>query len=255
MRMLVTGSTQGIGLETARQLTAVGHDVVLHARNASRADDVRGHLPDAPVVVGDLASLRQVRDLADAAREHGPYDVVVHNAGLGGGRDQRVVTEDGFEELFQVNTLAPYLLTALLPAPSRLVHLTSGLEAQGTWRPDDLQFERRPWDGMQAYCDTKLHDVLLAFAVARRWPDTLSNAVDPGWIKTRMGGAGATDELPDGAETQVWLAASQDDAALQSGRYLKRREVLEPNPVARDVTAQEQLLEICGELTGVAFPG
>ena len=117
--------------------------------------------------------------------------------------------------------LGPYLLTALMPLPPRLVYLTSGLESVGRVNLDDLQWERRAWNGMQAYSDSKLHDVLLAFAIARRYPSLRSNAVDPGWIKTKLGGHGATDELPVGARTQVWLATSDDSDAAVTGRYFK----------------------------------
>ena len=104
---------------------------------------------------------------------------------------------------------------------------------------------------MQAYSDSKLWDVVLAFAVARRHPETLSNAVDPGWIKTRMGGPEATDELHDGAETPVWLATSDDPAALVTGRYLNRRRELPANPVVHEVELQEEFLEAAAQLTAV----
>lgn len=248
--VLVTGSTDGIGLETARQLLAAGHDVVAHARDDARADDVRAALPGLrDVLVGDLASMSQTRELAAAAGAAGPFDVVVHNAGVGGETD-RTLTEDGLERIFAVNTVATYLLTVLVPAPARLVYLTSGLEAGGTMRLDDLRWERREWDGMQAYSDSKLHDVTLALAVARLWPGTISNAVDPGWIRTRMGGAGATDDVADGAATQVWLATSQEPAATATGRYVKRFEELEPNPAATDPAQQDALLDTLAEITG-----
>lgn len=254
-KMLVTGSADGIGRETARQLVEVGHQVILHARNQERAAVATAAVPGAAgVVVGDLASLEQTRALATSAAAEGPYDVVIHNAGVGGGVPQRTVTEDGLEQIFQVNVLGPYLLTALLPRPSRLVYLTSGLEANGRVNLDDLQHERGDWDGMQAYCDSKLCDVMLAFAVARHWPEVLSNAVDPGWIKTRMGGPGATDDLPIGARTQVWLATSDDPAARVTGRYLKRQQELRANPAAGDVDLQESLLTACANLTGVKLP-
>ncbi|GAB2979394.1 SDR family NAD(P)-dependent oxidoreductase [Saccharothrix stipae] len=247
--VLVTGSADGIGRETAATLVSLGHRVVLHARNAARAGEALAAVPGAAgVVVGDLASLARTRELAAAA---GAFDVVIHNAGLGGGLPERTVTEDGLELLFQVNVLAPYLLTALMPRPRRLVYLTSGLESQGVADLDDLQHERGPWHGMQAYSDSKLLDVVLAFAVARRWPDVSSNAVDPGWIKTRMGGPNATDELPKGADTQVWLATSDEPAATATGRYLKWREQLRANPVAYDVDVQDRLLDACAEITGV----
>jgi NAD(P)-dependent dehydrogenase (short-subunit alcohol dehydrogenase family) len=254
-RILVTGSADGIGRETARALVAAGHEVVLHARNERRAAVAREAVPGAAgVVLGDLASLRQTRALAEAAAELGPYHAVIHNAGVGGGAATRTVTGDGLELIFQVNVLAPYVLTALIPLPSRLVYLTSGLEAGGVANLDDLQHEHGPWRGMQAYSDSKLYDVALAFAVARRYPRLLSNAVDPGWIKTRMGGPNATDELPEGAETQVWLATSDEPAARVSGRYLKRRRELRANPAASDVSIQDGLLAACARLSGVTLP-
>jgi len=253
-RVLVTGSTDGIGRETARQLLADGHDVVAHARDQHRAADVRRALPALrDVVVGDLASQEDTRRLAHAAAEAGPFDAVVHNAGVGGS-GERSVTVDGLERIFAVNTVAPYLLTALMPRPARLVYLTSGLESQGTVQLDDLQWERREWDGMQAYSDSKLHDVMLAFAVARLWPGVQANAVDPGWIRTRMGGPQATDDVADGAATQVWLATSDDDGARVSGRYLKRLAVLDANPHASDTAQQEALLDHLAGLTGVPLP-
>ena len=253
--VFVTGSADGIGRETARQLLADGHQVVGHARNESRAQQLRAGLPGLrDVLIGDLASLRDTRRLAEAAAAAGPFDTVVHNAGVGGGADRRVVSENGLEHIFQVNTVAPYLLTALMPRPRRLVYLTSGLQARGRAELDDLQYERRPWDGMQAYSDSKLYDVMLAFAVARLWPEVVATAVDPGWIRTKMGGPGAVDEVGDGAATQVWLAVSDEEGARVTGQYLKRFQVLEANPQARDSRLQDELLRRLADLTGVELP-
>ncbi len=254
--ILVTGSSDGIGQQTASTLAADGHRVVLHARNEERAAQALAAVPQAAAVVrGDLTSLAETRELAEQAAAVGPYDVVIHNAGIGGGQREPVRTGDGLERIFQVNVLAPYVLTALVPWPARLVYLTSGLESGGVPRLDDLQWENREWDGMQAYSDSKLYDVMLAFAVARRRPEVLSNAVDPGWIKTRMGGPGATDELPAGAETQIWLATSDEPAATGTGRYFKRRRELRANPAAYREDLQEELLGVCAELSGVKLPG
>ncbi len=253
--VLVTGSTDGIGRETARMLADGGHRVVLHARNAERAEVARtGFADDVDVVTGELTSLDSTRRLAEQAAAVGPFDVIVHNAGIGGGAKDREVTEDGFERIFQVNVLAPYLLTALLPPPQRLVYLTSGLQSQGRPHLDDLQFERRPWDGMQAYSNSKMWDVVLAFAIARLWPDVLSNAVDPGWIRTRMGGPNAPGELREGADTQVWLATSDEPAATVTARYFKNRQDLRANPAAYDDATQDAFLDACAELTGVRVP-
>jgi len=253
--IFVTGSSDGIGLETARQLVAGGHRVVLHARDEARAKDAAAAEPGAAgVAVGDLSVVAGMRQAAESAGELGPYDAIVHNAGVGGAAE-RHRTADGYERIFAVNVLGPYVLTALMPVPSRLIYLTSGLESVGRVNLDDLQWERRAWNGMQAYSDSKLYDVLLAFAVARRYPQVRSNAVDPGWIKTKLGGGGATDELPIGARTQVWLAASDDSDAAVSGRYFKWQQELRANPEAYDVQLPEALLAACATLTDVALPG
>ena len=251
--VLVTGSTGGIGLETARTLAGMGHRVVVHARDGRRAADARAAVPQAAaIVVGDLGSLEETRALAVAADREGPYDSVIHNAGVGG-TARRETTADGLERIFQVNVVAPYLLTALMARPARLVYLTSGMQAQGRIDLDDLQHARGRWDGEQAYSDSKLCDLLLAFAVARHWPEVRSNAVDPGWIRTRMGGPAAPDPLPLGAETPVWLAVSDDPGARVSGRYFTRRRQLRANPAAGDEDLQRALLAHCAGLTGVTL--
>ena len=254
-RIFITGSTRGIGAETARQLIELGHEVVVHARDTTRADAARTQFPDAHgVVVGALDSLESTTALAAAANNLGPYDVIIHNAGIGGGTGARALTADGLEVIFHVNVVAPYLLTALMPVPQRLVYLTSGLEADGTWEPGDLQWEDRPWRGMKAYSDSKLHDLMLALEFAARYPQVITNAVDPGWTKTDMGGPKATDSLASGADTQVWLATSGDPDADASGRYLKRRKALAPNPVALDADARAQLVDELARLSGVHLP-
>lgn len=254
-RIFITGSTRGIGAETARQLIDLGHDVVIHARDASRADAARRDFPDAAgVTVGEFDSLESTKALAAAANDLGPYDVVIHNAGVGGGVAGRALTGDGLERIFHINVVAPYILTALMPVPARLIYLTSGLEADGTWEPADLQWASRAWNGMKAYSDSKLHDLMLAFEVAARHPEAIVNAVDPGWIKTNMGGPQAPDPVELGAETQVWLATSDEPAATASGRYVKRREVHEPNPSGRDAAARAALVAELETLTGIPLP-
>lgn len=254
-RIFVTGSSQGIGFETARTLIERGCEVVAHARNASRAADLADALPGAhAIVVGDLADLASTRALAAQANEYGPYDVIIHNAGLGGGSGHRVQTADGLEQIFQTNVVAPFVLTCLMPLAPRMVYLTSGLEADGRLHVDDLQWTSRPWHGMQAYSDSKLHDAMLSFELAARHPEIVVNTVDPGWIQTNMGGPNAPDPLELGAETSVWLATSDDPVATTSGQYVKRREVQVPNPETQDETRRAALIAELERLTGLTFP-
>jgi NAD(P)-dependent dehydrogenase (short-subunit alcohol dehydrogenase family) len=252
--VFVTGSSDGIGQETARQLVRGGHRVVLHARDDARAKEAAAAVPGAAgVAVGDLSAIAGIRQTAASANDLGPYDAVIHNAGVGSAA-ARHRTADGCERIFAVNVLGPYLLTALMPLPPRLIYLTSGLESAGRANLADLQWESRAWDGAQAYCDSKLYDVLLAFAIARRYPHVRSNAVDPGWIRTKMGGAAATDDLPVGARTQVWLAVSDDPAATVTGRYFKWREELQANPEAYDTSLQDALLGACADIAAASLP-
>jgi len=216
--VFVTGSSDGIGLEAARQLVAGGHRVVLHGRSQRRADHAVKSVPGAAgAAVGDLSDVGGIQDVAESANGLGPYDVVIHNAGVYL-LPERQVGAGGTERVFTVNVLAPYLLTARMRLPSRLVYLSSGLASGGRANLADLQWERRPWNAMQAYRDSKLYVIMLTFAVARRYPQVRGNAVDPGWVATKMGGRGAPVSVPDGADTPVWLATSDEPAALVSGR-------------------------------------
>lgn len=254
-RVLITGSADGLGLMAAVILDGQGHAVTLHARNESRAGDARRALPSAEsVVVGDLATIAGMRQVAAAADATGRYDAVIHNAGIGYREPRRVETEDGLEHVFAVNVLAPYLLTALLPAPGRLVYLSSGMQRGGQASVSDPQWTRRTWNGAQAYSDSKLFDTVLAFAVARRWPAVLSNAVEPGWVATKMGGAGAPDDLSLAPVTQAWLAVSDDPAARVTAGYFYHQRPRQVHPAARDTAFQDELLDYCETLTGVALP-
>jgi NAD(P)-dependent dehydrogenase (short-subunit alcohol dehydrogenase family) len=254
-RVLITGSSDGLGLMAAELLAHVGHAVTLHARNDQRAGDARQSLPAAEhVVVGDLASIEETRQVADQANALGRHDAVIHNAGVGYREPSRVETVDGLSHVFAINVLAPYLLTALITPPSRLVYLSSGMHKGGNPDLDDLQWVRRGWNGSQAYADSKLFDVVLAFAVARRWPDVFSNALEPGWVPTKMGGPRAPDDLSLAAVTQVWLAVSDDPAATVTGNYFYHQQQRDVHPAARSVEVQDRLLEGCAELTGVVLP-
>ena len=253
-RVFITGSSTGLGLMAGEWLVERGHSVVLHGRNAARAEDARRALPAAEAVVtGDLADIAGTRGVAGQVNRLGAFDAIIHNAGVGY-REALIETSDGLPHVFAVNTLAPYLLTALIAQPKRLVYLSSGLHHGAQANIDDLVWKKRPWSGPAAYAESKLHDVLIAFAVARRWPGVLSNALEPGWVATRMGGAGAPDDFEEGRRTQAWLAVSDDAGAKVSGEYFYHMRPKAPNSSARDLELQDRLMEACHKFCGVEFP-
>lgn len=252
--VFVTGSSDGLGLAAGRLLAEQGCSVVLHARDASRAQDARTALPAAAdVLVGDVSTLAGMRALAEQADAFGRFDAVIHNVGLGYREPRRVETEDGLSRLWAVNVLAPYVLTALMARPDRLVYLSSGMAGGGAGSLDDAQWSARAWDGSRAYAETKLHDLLLTFAVARRWPGVLVNAVSPGWVPTRMGGPGAWDDLEAGPVTQAWLAVGDDPGATITGGYLHHQRPVGAPPAAHDEGLQDRLLETCRRASGIAL--
>lgn len=237
-RVLITGSAGGLGRLAAESVLDGGHDVIVHARDDDRLDTVRDLVArGATTVVGDLADLEQTRDVAGQVDQLGPVDAVIHNAGVLSG-----------PSLLPVNVVAPYLLTALIRRPKRLVYLSSSMHRGGRARLTGMDWTGRHETG--SYSDSKLFITVLAFAIARRWPDALSNAVDPGWVPTRMGGPGAPDDLTLGHRTQEWLAVSDDPDALTTGGYWHHQTRLEPHPACRDTRFQDELLEELARHTG-----
>lgn len=253
-RIFISGSSTGLGLMAGQLLASQGHQVVLHARNAARTAHAREELPRLEAVVeGDLETLAGMREVAAKVNELGRFDAVIHNAAVGYQEGHRE-TADGFPHVFAVNTLAPYVLTALMKRPDRLVYLSSGMHRGAGAHLDDLLWRRRRWNGSSAYAESKLHDAMLAFAIARRWPDVCSNALEPGWVPTRMGGPGAPDDIDQGYRTQAWLAAGEDPASRVSGRYFYHMKAMAPNPQALDPALQDKLIALCEEYSGVTLP-
>ena len=237
-RIFITGSADGLGRETARTLLAGGHDMVVHARSEQRLANVRDLAErGAEAVTGDLADPDQTREIAEQVNRLGRMDAVIHNAGVYSGAT-----------ILPVNVVAPYLLTALIHRPRRLVYLSSGMHRGG--RADVAGMDWRGHSRTGSYSDSKLFVTALAAAVARLFPSTTSNAVDPGWVPTRMGGPGAPDDLRLGHLTQEWLAVSEDADALRTGGYWHHQRLQKPHPAVHDVRFQDQLLSALVDVTG-----
>ena len=254
-RIFITGSSDGLGLMAAKLLVKDGHEVVIHGRDRERSKTALEKCPGAATVVtADLSSIKETVRLAEDVNALGQFDAVLHNAGIYLVQ-HRTLTLDGLPSVFAVNSLSTYILTCLIHKPKRLIYTSSGMHLSGEPGLDDLKWERRSWSASRAYSDTKLHDVLLAFAVARKWPGVYANAIDPGWVPTKMGGPGAPDSLEDAPKTQVWLAVSNDPAAQVSGQYFYHQKSRRFNPVAADVSVQDLFLKECHKLSGIEFPG
>jgi retinol dehydrogenase-12 len=271
---VVTGATSGIGRAVATALGRLGAQLVLVARDRDRGEATAAGLvaagaPPPRLEIADLASMTQVRALADRLGALERIDVLVNNAGLLAG--QRRVTADGFEEVFAVNHLAPFLLTSLLlgtltaAAPARVITVTSGAHAAARLDLDDLQMERE-WDPWRAYASSKLANILFTRELARRLAGTgvTANCAHPGMVRTRFGRearlpmrAAVTLARPfmlspeRGASTIVYLATSPEVASATGGYYVRRQQ-REPSPAARDDTTAQRLWQLSAELTGLA---
>jgi NAD(P)-dependent dehydrogenase (short-subunit alcohol dehydrogenase family) len=241
VRIFITGSADGLGHLSAKLLVDQGHQVVLHARNSERGIEAIRKIPGAETVLtGDLSNIGETKNLADQVNAFGAFDAVIHNAG---------VYRTSAKEIFRVNTLAPYILTCLIQKPKRLIYLSSGMHLHGKSK---LESFKKNISAI-SYSDSKLHNVMLCKAAARKWPGIYSNAVDPGWVPTKMGGPGAPDNLQKGYETQAWLAVSNDEKAKVTGKYFYHQKERDCNPEADDVIMQDKFLAACKEITGVSF--
>ncbi|KAF9698382.1 hypothetical protein EKO04_003461 [Ascochyta lentis] len=253
-RILITGSSDGLGSIVAQKLISRGHSVVLHARNTQRAKDATAAAPGAETVVtGDLSDVSSIKSLAKQINDLGSFDCVIHNAGLYQGGFRK--TSDGIPALAAVNTLAPFILTALVTKPKRLVFLSSEMHQSGSADLSDPLWAKRGESGFSdstAYCASKLHNILFAKAFARRWPDVQSNALDPGWVATKMGGSAASGSVDAAVETYVLLAEGEENDAKKTGQYFRPGKRLgSPQNAADDKKLQDRLLDICSEFSEI----
>jgi NAD(P)-dependent dehydrogenase (short-subunit alcohol dehydrogenase family) len=241
-RIFITGSADGLGQLAAKALIEQGHQVVLHARNEKRAEEALEKVPGAEsIMTADLSSIDETIQLGESVNALGKFDAVIHNAG---------VYQASSKELFTVNTLAPYVLTCLIQKPKRLIYLSSDMHEGGRSKLESFKTNI----SRITYSDTKLHVLMLCKAVARKWLNVYANALNPGWVPTKMGGSGAPDDLQKGYETQVWLAVSNDEKAKVSGRFFYNQKEIRSNTEADDVLLQERFLNLCKEITGISFP-
>ena len=271
---VVTGATSGIGKAAAAALARLGATVVLIGRDRGRTEAVAAEIglaSTAPPLteIADLASLEQVRGLAERVAGLGRIDVLVNNAGVVLG--ERRITADGFEHVFAVNHLAPFLLTSLLlpqlaaSAPARVVTVASDAHSAARLDLSDPNLEHG-WDSWRSYANSKLANILFTRELARRLEGTgvTASCAHPGVVRTgfgresrpllRLGLKVARPFLlsPErGADTIVYLASSPD-VADQAGQYYVKRRPREPSVAARDDTSARQLWEISEKMTGLA---
>jgi NAD(P)-dependent dehydrogenase (short-subunit alcohol dehydrogenase family) len=237
-RIFITGSADGLGHAAAKTLLAAGYQVIVHVRSQARLTAVQELVDQGAIAtIGDLSDNAQTRDLASQVNKIGPMDAVIHNAAVSSG-----------PQVLPVNVVAPYLLTALIHRPKRLIYLSSSMHTGGRATLKGIDWTGRTSTG--SYSDSKLFVTTLSAAVARLWPDVLSNSVDPGWVPTKMGGPNATDDLRLGHLTQEWLATSKDREALTSGGYWYHQRRVKPHPAVLDTKFQDQLLDELARATG-----
>ncbi|KAK7973231.1 hypothetical protein PG988_007365 [Apiospora saccharicola] len=242
-KIFITGSADGLGLLSAQALAKRGHAVYLHARNDDRAQDARRGCPEAKdVLVADLSSVDETKRLAAQLNEKGPWDAVVHNAGI-------MTRAAGPNDMFAVNTLAPYVLTCLVqPPPRRYVFLSSSMHRGGDASLREIE--------KAGYSDTKLHNIMLAKWFARHLRDNVDcTSMDPGWVPTKMGGAGATDDIEKSVATYVLLAEGADKEVKEAGRgtYWRDSKVKAPIAAAEDEATQDKLVGLLKEISGVSL--
>jgi NAD(P)-dependent dehydrogenase (short-subunit alcohol dehydrogenase family) len=262
--ILITGATDGIGKETARQLAMMDAQVILHGRNPEKAERVREEIIVAAsnekveTMIADLSSLNQVRSLADQVRaKHEHLDVLINNAGIY--TTKKALTSDGYEMTFAVNHLSHFLLTNLLldlviaSAPARIITVSSSAHTDARFDIENLNAEKK-FHGWGAYCISKLANLLFTFALARRLEGSgvTANSLHPGFINTNILGRDIAGRKPvtEGAQTPVYLASSKEVGNV-SGQYFYQKKITPPSELSRNVALQEEFWEISKKMTNL----
>jgi short-subunit dehydrogenase len=236
-KIFITGSSDGIGLETAKQLINLGHKVTLHARDEKKAKELESKL-DTKTLIADLNSLEETKKLTQEINNLDRFDTIIHNAG---------VFHEDKKTIFRVNVLAPYILTALIKKPKQLIYIGSNMHPQGEFDLEKLSLEKE-----LDYSSSKLLILMMSLAISRYWKDVCVNTIDPGWVKTKMANYNAPDSLEDGSATQVWLASNNN--LDFSGKYFYHLKETIYSSKADDIKKQDKLINIYEELTGIKFP-
>lgn len=252
-RVLITGSSSGIGLVAAKMLIAQGHRVVVHGRTLAGIERVKDELAGAEAfLAADFSSANQVSLMADKVNDIGHFDAIIQNAGTYTSATRHPVEND-LPYIFMVNTLAPYMLTALIERPERMVFISSSYHRGAPIDINDIRWQQRRWSGYGAYAASKFYDALLANALARHWPQFYANSVRPGWVPTGIGGPNAPDDLEAGAFTQSWLAVSDEPAAKVKGEFFFHMKAINADNRLNDTALQDRFLQRCAELSGMTL--
>jgi len=273
--VLITGANSGIGKATATALAKKEYQVVFIARNQQKAESVKKEIISVSkntavdFIIADLMSLSQVEKCAETFKQqYKTLDVLINNAGVC--LPERRITEDGFEEMFQINHLSHFLLTNLLldalkkSDEPRIINVSSGGYKSGKFDPGNLQSEKK-FGTFSTYCNTKLLNILFTFELAERLKGTgiTVNTLHPGVVNTNFAGElkgilGILNQLfkpflltPEkGAATSIYLASS-DEVKTMTGKYFEKCKVVEPVNEFITTANQKILWEKSIELAGI----
>jgi len=260
--VLVTGSTDGIGKQTAIDLAELGAHVIVHGRNQDKASQTAKEVKqktgrtDVEFVVGDLASIEQIRKMSeDIHQRFDKIDVLINNAGVY--KTERELNEKGFELTFAINHLSHFLLTGLLlnlikkSDYARIVNVAS--QAHGSDLDfDNLQGEQY-FDGYDAYSRSKLCNIMFTYKLARKLSGThiTANVLHPGVIATKLlhvGFGSGGVQISQGSKTSVYLAASEEVDNI-SGKYFSNNREVRSSGISYDISVQEKLWDLSEKFT------